>query len=200
MSSRVMAYAVVLMAVVGGALLLSGLSMIVMGRSPTFGAGLMTVGVLSFGASIHLSGRYPLRSEISRDVRQMQWASAISSMSLASLVFCPMAGSALWEIASGEGLQARWPLLNFGLFSMIVLVQLGWAFQRGSVGDELMRFYVSSAMTWGFGAAVVGLLVLGAVAMTGAQYAVAGIPVVLGLMLFVAGQRLWWQVRRAEND
>lgn len=44
------------------------------------------------------------------------------------------------------------------------------------------------------------MLTLGAVAMTGPQYAVAGLPVLLGVMLFVAGQRLWWQVRRAEND
>lgn len=186
MNSRIMAYGVVLLAVVGGSALLGGLAMTVMGKSPAPGAGLMAGGALALGAAIHLSGRYPLRPEISRDVRQVQWASAISSMSLASLVFSPMAGGALWEIASGEVLEARWPLLNFGLFSMIVLVQ--------------MRFYVSSAMTWGFGAAVAGLLALGAVAMTGPQYAVAGFPVVLGVMLFVAGQRLWWQVRRAEND
>lgn len=155
-NSRVMAYAVVLLAVVGGLALLGGLAMTVMGRTPAFGAGLMAGGALGLGVAIHLSGRYPLRPEISRDVRQVQWASAISSMSLASLVFSPMAGGALWEIASGEVLEARWPLINFGLFSMIVLVQLGWAFQRSSVGDELMRFYVSSAMT---GALALGLRV-----------------------------------------
>lgn len=199
MSHRVMAYGVVALAVGAAAALLGGLVMLVTGDSATAGLGLMVAGLLGFGAAIHLSGRYPLKTDMSRDVRQVQWADTIALMSFMGLLVSPLAGGVLWTIASGGTVEARWPLVQLALFAVIVVAQLGSAFRRSVVGDELMRFYVSSALTWGFGAAILGLVGLALAAVAGAQAVVSDVPVALAATLFVAGQRLWWQVRRADG-
>lgn len=199
MSNKAKSYAVVLLGLLASGALIGGLVMLVTGMPMAMGLVVMSAGSVGFGAALLLSGRYPLKPNTSRDHQQVLWANSMFAFSVMSLVFSPLAGGSLWGSASGADEVARWPLAIFALFSMAAIVQLELVFRRNAVIDELMRHYAANAMRWGFGAAIAGLVALVALAQMVLQYAITGIPVVLGLMLFATGVRLWWQVREAES-
>ncbi|MEG1452533.1 hypothetical protein [Brevundimonas sp.] len=138
-----------------------------------------------------------------RDVAQGKWAYAVGIVPITSLPVCMMSSEALWQMANGAGdvmlsKALLGPLLAACWFVYLMFGHRGRQ-ERRWLHDELMVAYHGSAVTWGFAAAFAGLGVLFGLMVWKLPVAMAAMPYVMLAVVWVAGLRLWWQVRRAEG-
>ena len=138
-----------------------------------------------------------------RDVAQGKWAYVVGIVPITSLPVCMMSSEALWQMVNGANdvalsKAALGPLLTVGWFVYLMFGHRGRQ-ERRWLHDELMVAYHGSAMTWGFAAAFAGLVVVLGLMLWKLPVAVAAMPYVMLAVVWVAGLRLWWQVREAER-
>lgn len=138
-----------------------------------------------------------------RDVAQCKWAYAVGIVPITSLPVCMMSSEALWQMANGANdvalsKAALGPLLAAGWFVYLMFGHRGRQ-ERRWLHDELMVAYHASAMTWGFATAFAGLVAVFGLMLWRLPVAVAAMPYVMLAVVWVAGLRLWWQVREAER-
>lgn len=138
-----------------------------------------------------------------RDMAQGKWAYAVGIVPITSLPVCMMSSEALWQMANGDSdvalsKAALGPLLAACWFVYLMFGHRGRQ-ERRWLHDELMVAYHGSAMTWGFATAFAGLAVVFGLMLWKLPVAMAAMPYVMLAVVWVAGLRLWWQVRRAEG-
>jgi len=170
------------------------------GISRLYSGVILFSGVVLFSSGIGeslsgLGGRSATRS----DARQALWYGKLGAMPLAALLVALFVGRDVWALVSGEGeVQIVWLVvaaaLIGGSFFELVLFRL-----RPLLDEELTRAYATAAMVWGFVAGFIGAAVVLGLMVMELRVGVMALLPMMAVMVWVAGLRLFWLMRGADE-
>ena len=172
------------------------------GFSRSVSATMLFSGVVLFSTGVSMalgpSRRNGAQTSV-RDEHQALWSGRLGVMPLAGLLVSVFVAKDVWAMVSGAGAYSTVFVLvavalTLGSFGELVMFRL-----RPLLDDELTRAYAHSAMGWGYVAGFVGAGVVAASAVLDLRIAVMAMLPMMALSVWVAGLRLFWLMRDADE-